>query len=291
MNSRKRNVILSAQRLFIKKGFLSTSIQDILDEAGISKGTFYNYFSSKNECLLAILENVKEEVFLRRQELLVGKDQTDKRVLSHQIAVRFILNRENNMLPIYEAIYYAKDEDLRMFIKKHHFYELSWLSERIREVYGPAVDKHAVDCAIMLFGMIQHYLQAWRLISNEEIRLEELIEYVMRRIDAIVKDVISSDDLFINEFLSISEYRVEEDLSELRNEVEKKLGNLMEVDDQDVRKYVEFLLEEFDRKEPRFILIESIMESLRNYQKQFPENEQIREVVFFVSRLSNALKS
>src|SRR4051794_7816698 len=104
MNSRKRHVILSAQHLFIKKGFLSTSIQDILDEAGISKGTFYNYFSSKNECLLAILENVWEEIFLRRQELLVGEDPADKGVLSHQIAVRYILNRENNLLPIYEAI-------------------------------------------------------------------------------------------------------------------------------------------------------------------------------------------
>ena len=60
MNDRKQQVLLTAQQLFVEKGFSATSVQDILDEAKISKGTFYNYFSSKNECLIAILDNGRE---------------------------------------------------------------------------------------------------------------------------------------------------------------------------------------------------------------------------------------
>ena len=78
MNDRKRQVLLTAQRIFIDKGFASTSVQDILDESGISKGTFYNYFTSKNECLMAILEHGHDEAKVRRRELLIGQDPTDK---------------------------------------------------------------------------------------------------------------------------------------------------------------------------------------------------------------------
>ena len=56
MNDRKQHVIKMAHQLFIEKGFQATSIQDILDYSGISKGTFYNYFSSKSELLIAIFK-------------------------------------------------------------------------------------------------------------------------------------------------------------------------------------------------------------------------------------------
>lgn len=48
MNKRKKHVMDKAHELFIENGFQHTSIQDILAASNISKGTFYNYFSSKN---------------------------------------------------------------------------------------------------------------------------------------------------------------------------------------------------------------------------------------------------
>ncbi|WHX98796.1 TetR/AcrR family transcriptional regulator [Neobacillus sp. DY30] len=40
--------------LFEKRGFKETSIQDIVDSMGVTKGTFYYYFSSKEELLMDI---------------------------------------------------------------------------------------------------------------------------------------------------------------------------------------------------------------------------------------------
>ena len=107
LNERKRKVIEAAQHLFIEKGFASASVQDILDVAKISKGTFYNYFSSKNECLIAILENGREETVMRRQELLVEKDPADKEILANQISVRQQVNRDFNLMPILEALFHS----------------------------------------------------------------------------------------------------------------------------------------------------------------------------------------
>ncbi len=53
----RRNEILDvAQRLITTSGYEQMTIQNILDELGISKGAFYHYFSSKQELLEAIIE-------------------------------------------------------------------------------------------------------------------------------------------------------------------------------------------------------------------------------------------
>ncbi|QGS69069.1 TetR family transcriptional regulator [Oceanobacillus sp. 143] len=57
MNDKKKNVVKVAHQLFIEKGFQSTSIQDILDVSGISKGTFYKYFHLKTNYLLPFLND------------------------------------------------------------------------------------------------------------------------------------------------------------------------------------------------------------------------------------------
>lgn len=55
----RRNEILDvAQRLITTTGYEQMTIQNILDELGISKGAFYHYFSSKQELLEAIIERM-----------------------------------------------------------------------------------------------------------------------------------------------------------------------------------------------------------------------------------------
>ncbi|MGA9227687.1 MAG: helix-turn-helix domain-containing protein, partial [Mesobacillus sp.] len=70
MNDRKQLVIDKAHDLFIEKGYQATSLQEILEYSGISKGTFYNYFSSKNELLIAIFKNTYQKIEKERQELI-----------------------------------------------------------------------------------------------------------------------------------------------------------------------------------------------------------------------------
>jgi TetR/AcrR family transcriptional regulator, repressor for uid operon len=54
---RRNNIILAAWRCAGKKGFHELTIDEICDEAGVSKGSFYGYFESKQELLVALLED------------------------------------------------------------------------------------------------------------------------------------------------------------------------------------------------------------------------------------------
>ena len=50
-DERRQEILETAQRLFYSQGYEATSIQSIIDQVGIAKGTFYHYFSSKTHLL------------------------------------------------------------------------------------------------------------------------------------------------------------------------------------------------------------------------------------------------
>ncbi len=59
----RRNEILDvAQQFFYTKGYEQTSVQDIIDQVGIAKGTFYHYFGSKVELLDELIERMTDQV-------------------------------------------------------------------------------------------------------------------------------------------------------------------------------------------------------------------------------------
>ncbi len=57
-------------QLFEKKGFSETSIQDICDAIGVTKGTFYYYFTSKEELLMDIHKRYIDDMLQRQTEIL-----------------------------------------------------------------------------------------------------------------------------------------------------------------------------------------------------------------------------
>ena len=60
-NKRRERIIDAAWKLFREEGFAETTINDILKEAEISKGTFYYYFRSKDDLLDTLSEILDRE--------------------------------------------------------------------------------------------------------------------------------------------------------------------------------------------------------------------------------------
>jgi len=67
-NERRNEILDVAGKLFAIKGYEKCTVNDILKEIGIAKGTFYYYFKSKEEILDAIIMRVTDMIVERAAE-------------------------------------------------------------------------------------------------------------------------------------------------------------------------------------------------------------------------------
>ena len=64
----RERLIRAALDLFAKQGFAETTVEDITNAADVGKGTFFNYFPSKDHILLAFAEMQLEQLRLAVEE-------------------------------------------------------------------------------------------------------------------------------------------------------------------------------------------------------------------------------
>ncbi len=59
---RKKQILECAKKLFAKKGYYQTQISDIQHEAGVARGTIYQYFKNKDDIFKTLLENLHTQM-------------------------------------------------------------------------------------------------------------------------------------------------------------------------------------------------------------------------------------
>ena len=59
---RKKMVVRCAKAVFSQKGYYQASVSDIIERAGIARGTFYLYFQSKRDVFNNILDELAKEL-------------------------------------------------------------------------------------------------------------------------------------------------------------------------------------------------------------------------------------
>jgi len=64
-DKKKVSILKAAGKVFPKKGFHKTLMDDVAREAKIGKGTIYRYFSHKEDLFFSILENAMDEMYGR----------------------------------------------------------------------------------------------------------------------------------------------------------------------------------------------------------------------------------
>ena len=67
---RERRILAAARRLFDRKGFAATSMEDVARRAGLAVGTLYNYFPSKDQLLFAISRSDTEQLVKMGERIL-----------------------------------------------------------------------------------------------------------------------------------------------------------------------------------------------------------------------------
>lgn len=69
-NNKKQELTKIAYKLFLTKGYENTSIDEIIKEAGIAKGTYYYYFASKEETLEEVINIILDNMVSRAKQVI-----------------------------------------------------------------------------------------------------------------------------------------------------------------------------------------------------------------------------
>jgi len=69
-NAKKKELVDTAEKLFLEKGYEETSIEDILKATALSKGGFYHYFKSKDEILAESISNFAERLLKELEPII-----------------------------------------------------------------------------------------------------------------------------------------------------------------------------------------------------------------------------
>jgi TetR/AcrR family transcriptional regulator, fatty acid metabolism regulator protein len=58
--ARRAELTAAAARLFAERGVANTAVSDIVKAAGVAQGTFYLYFASKDDAVLAVVDDMAD---------------------------------------------------------------------------------------------------------------------------------------------------------------------------------------------------------------------------------------
>ena len=160
VNDKESRLLDNAFKLFTKKGFKDTSVQEIVDNAEVAKGTFYIYFKDKYEIRDILIELKSKKLFNDALKELRKKEITG---LSEQVI--FIVDHVINAL--------TKNKLLLKFISKN----LSWgiFSQTLQKIY----EKDSQDEENGVLTLFKKGIEESNLkIDNPEVTLHMIIELV-----------------------------------------------------------------------------------------------------------------
>ncbi|MFH2133132.1 MAG: helix-turn-helix domain-containing protein [bacterium] len=87
MEDKKKHILESARKFFFRYGFKKTSLDEVAEDAGIAKGTIYNYFRNKEDLFIC---NVRANLEVLWQELELEMQQfrkADEKLLHSTLAL------------------------------------------------------------------------------------------------------------------------------------------------------------------------------------------------------------
>lgn len=71
---RRAEILDQAFRIFIERGYDNASLNEVISEAGLSKGMFYHHFESKEALLLALFDRVSDETYEALRPIIEMQD-------------------------------------------------------------------------------------------------------------------------------------------------------------------------------------------------------------------------
>ena len=170
----REKIINTAWKLFYEEGFGETTINDILREADISKGTFYYYFRSKDDLLGTLSEILDREYERLEGEEPEGLSCFDKLIwLNYEVHSFMERTMDYRLLSYLYSAQIVKESFSALLNRNRYYYRYI---ERIMDEgrkNGELIDTMSVSDMVRYFSMCERALVTEWCMNNGAFSLGE----------------------------------------------------------------------------------------------------------------------
>lgn len=290
---RKEKFLETALKLFAEKGYHTTSIQDIVEAWGISKGAFYHHFSSKEELMLEIVRYHFEKLMASFMET-EPEAQFARETFVHQLTMKLegILKHKDffQMMMVEQLPKINADIQRYLFTQRARMFH--WYCQRLVDIYGEKVEKYVFDIAAIVNGIFREYL--FYMMFHPKLRADAVARFIVRQIDAIVERLGEEEPLLNKEaircFTEIAEQEQQERKAKILAELARLKKQLFELPidkktHHQLHAAVDTLEAEFsnDQTAPREYVVKGILLYIESQQIQ-PLSDAIASLTKLVNK-------
>lgn len=170
-NAREK-ILEAAFNLFAVKGYLSTSVGSIAEEAALSKGLIYYYFTSKEDILNAIFElMMKESTAMFKDRDILSPRQLLKQVVSYSFNA---IHRQTNVLKLIMALM-AQPKVVKGLMNELETVRKEWMGELAKAFEALGYENPELE-GYLLCSMLDGIALAY--ISQQNYPLREMQDFI-----------------------------------------------------------------------------------------------------------------
>ncbi|MFQ5834776.1 MAG: TetR/AcrR family transcriptional regulator [bacterium] len=165
-------ILEEGEKLFAKRGFYPTTMEEVARAAGLAKGTIYLHFDNKRDLFFSIIEN-KLDILLEKIEKEMRKDELPSQRIKLAIGIHLRFLEENrDFFKIMQALPESLKEEMekklkgRVIEKQSRYIEIldQLIQKGIRDQEIKPLDSRKL--AVILVGMMHSLTIYW--ISRKE---------------------------------------------------------------------------------------------------------------------------
>ena len=186
VDRRRHQVFASSMHLFLEKGFHETKMQEIAAAAGIGKSTLYDYFKTKDEILLSVVEDGIYDLTERAKQISSQDLPAAEKI--HQVMhahLEYLLeNRELYDRLMYEVQRLGPESQRRIQIQRHAYQDLlcGLVEDATRERSFRAVNP--LLAARTILAILTPAVFTHRPTGTPEQMMDEAIDIFIRGVQA-----------------------------------------------------------------------------------------------------------
>ena len=176
----KGRIINSAWDLFYEQGYDDTTVEEIIERSGTSKGSFYHYFEGKDALLGSLSYIFDEEYENLKDNMPEGMDSFDKLLYLNEKLFAMIENRIDIELlkRLYSTQLITKGEKHLLDSKRLYYKLLKAIVTEGQEA-GELTDKMSVKEIVKLYAMCERALLYDWCLCNGEYSLKQYAKNIM----------------------------------------------------------------------------------------------------------------